>query len=141
MDAVADDEPFSVAELAVFQRDGRAWVASDRDDRPVAYILVRTIDAGAHIEQVSVHADHARRGIGALLIETVGEWAKGRGLEAVTLATFAEVPWNAPYYLRLGFSVVPEQELTDGLRRIREDEATSVPGPWPRVVMRRPLAE
>lgn len=35
MDAIADDEPSSVQELAVFQQDGRTWVATDHTGQPV----------------------------------------------------------------------------------------------------------
>jgi GNAT superfamily N-acetyltransferase len=139
MEAVADEEPSSIDDLAAYQGDERAWVATDRDDRPVAYILVRHVDAGAHIEQVSVHPDHARRAIGAMLIRTAEEWARERHLGAVTLTTFRDVPWNAPYYERLGFSIVPDPELTDGLRDIREDEGARGLDRWPRVVMQRSL--
>jgi GNAT superfamily N-acetyltransferase len=141
MVAIADDEPPSIDELAVYQKEGRAWVATGEDDRPVAFILARVVDFNAHIDQVSVHPDHARQGIGAALIETVVAWAKRQRLAAITLTTFSEVPWNAPYYLRLGFRIVPEVELTDGLRRIRDHEAAHGLAAWPRVTMRRPLTE
>lgn len=50
-----------------------------------------------------------------------------------------EVPGNAPYYSRLGFKVLAEDEMT-GLLRIREREATRGLSAWPRVTMRRALA-
>ena len=53
MDAIADDPPLSEAELAPYLRDGRAWVADDAADHPIAYILVDIIDGWAHIEQVT----------------------------------------------------------------------------------------
>ena len=37
------------------------------------------------------------------LIEHVAGWARAHGSPALTLTTFTEVPWNAPYYERLGF--------------------------------------
>jgi GNAT superfamily N-acetyltransferase len=141
MAAVGDDEPLSLDELAVYQRGGRAWVATDEDDRPIAYVLVRNVDANAHIEQISVHPDQARHGIGAKLIETVASWAKDQHLVAMTLTTFADVPWNAPYYQRLGFSAIAEAEMTEGLRRIRHDEAARGLTAWPRLVMRRSLQD
>lgn len=137
MDAVADDEAFPVGEVLGYQRAGRAWVATDDLDRPIAYLLVDLVDGAAHIEQVSVRPDHAGRGVGRSLIETAAEWAGQRGLTALTLTTFADVPWNAPYYTRLGFSVVEGDALTAGLRRIRDHEAALWPDAWPRVVMRR----
>ncbi|MEV6827109.1 GNAT family N-acetyltransferase [Amycolatopsis sp. NPDC051102] len=139
MDAIADDDPGSVAELAVYQSAGRAWVSVDAADRPVAYLVADVVDGCAHIEQVSVRPAHARRGLGSALIETLAEWAAARGLQALTLTTFAAVPWNAPYYERLRFRVVPEAEIGPGLRSIRRAEAARGLDTWPRVAMIRPL--
>ena len=137
MAAVADDEPLGTSDLLGYQRAGRAWVATDGLDRPVAYLLLDVVDATAHIDQVSVHPDHARRGLGRGLIETAAAWAGVRRMSAVTLTTFRDVPWNAPYYGRLGFSVIPRASLSAGLRRIRAQEAAHGLDVWPRVAMRR----
>lgn len=139
MAAVADADPLSVSELTRFQADGRAWVVADEADAPVAYLLVEVVDGNGHVEQVSVHPDHARQGLGRALLDTVDPWALQRGLPALTLTTYADVPWNAPYYARLGFAVVAEVDLSDGLRRIRRREEASGLAAWPRVVMRRPV--
>ncbi len=66
--------------------------------------------------------------------------AAADGLPALTLTTFAHVPWNAPYYVRCGFRVLDDAELTPGLRAIREREASLGPDRWPRVCMHRGLA-
>ena len=139
MAEIAENDPGSVAELAAYQSGGRAWVGVDSEDRPVAYLVAEIVDGYAHIEQVSVRLSHARRGLGAALIETLAEWAGSRGLPALTLTTFAAVPWNAPYYERLRFRVLPEAELGDGLRAIRRAEAARGLDTWPRVAMIRPL--
>lgn len=140
MEVVADDEPLSVADLAVFQEDGRAWVATVQGDQPVAYLLVEVVDGGAHIEQVSVHPDHSRQGIGRALLDTTEIWAAGLGLTALTLTTFANVPWNAPYYQRLGFQIMKSDEIGSGLHQIRELEAERGLDRWPRVTLRRPVS-
>jgi hypothetical protein len=57
----------------------------------------------------------------------------------VTLTTFADVPWNAPYYRRLGFADVPPGAQGPGLRRLRAHEAEVGLDRWPRVAMARPL--
>lgn len=137
MAEVADDEPPTVAELAAYQVDGRAWVHVAEDDRPVAYLLVAPVDVHAHVEQVSVHPDHARRGIGGRLLGAAERWAAARGMTTLSLTTYAEVAWNGPYYARLGFTVLPEDQLTDGLRAIRAHEAAKGLDRWPRVVMVR----
>lgn len=139
MSAVADDEPPSLTDLVCFQEDGRAWVITDGADRPVAYLLIEAVEGNAHVEQVSVHPDHARRGLGRTLLDTAAAWAEQHGLAALTLSTYSEVPWNAPYYQRLGFEIVADDQLSEGLRRIREHEAARGLARWPRVIMRRPV--
>ncbi|MFE5504797.1 GNAT family N-acetyltransferase [Amycolatopsis japonica] len=136
MAAIADDDPPSIADLTAFQRDGRAWVW-DAGDGPVAYLLAEVVDGHGHIEQVSVHPDHARRGLGRRLIEHAAEWASRESLAGLTLTTYAEVPWNAPYYARLGFTTLDEESLTEGLRAVRAHEIARGLDAWPRVTMRR----
>ncbi|GAA4596567.1 GNAT family N-acetyltransferase [Actinoplanes octamycinicus] len=139
MDRVAGDDPLPVAELRDYVRDGRAWVAVDDAGRPVAYALARWVDGLAHVEQVSVHPAAAGRRLGAALIERVADWGRERGAAALTLTTFAEVAWNAPYYERLGFQRLPDAGLTPGLRAIRAEEAAHGLDEWPRLAMRRAL--
>ncbi|AWK71538.1 GNAT family N-acetyltransferase [Rhodococcus oxybenzonivorans] len=140
MDAIAEDPPPSLDELREFLDAGRIWVAADADGDPVAYALVALVDGAAHIEQVSVHPSAARQGLGALLLDEISSWAADRGLPALTLTTFVDVPWNAPYYERLGFRPLQDCELTPGLSQIRADEARNGLAAWPRVTMTRPVA-
>jgi len=140
MGEVADDAPPTLAELAAFAQDGRAWVSTDHADKPVAYLLVDVVDGDAHIEQVSVHPDYAHRRIGEFLVDVAAAWAQQHGMAALTLTTYADLPWNGPYYQRLGFRVVPVDELGADLRAVRRAEAARGLDRWPRVVMRRSLA-
>jgi GNAT superfamily N-acetyltransferase len=119
--------------------DGRLWVAVDDGDRPVAFLVLAIVDGNAHVEQVSVDPDHARRGIGGELIEHAVAWARERGLPAMTLTTYADVAWNAPYYERCGFRRMTDSELTPGLRAIRALEAASGLDEWARLGMTRQL--
>lgn len=137
MDAVADHDPGSIARLAPYAEGGRAFVAVNGKDRPLGYLLLDIVDGAAHIEQVSVHPDHARRGIGRALIGRAESWAQDHGLPALTLTTYVEVPWNGPYYERLGFHYLTADEETPGLRSIREHESESGLDAWPRACMRR----
>jgi GNAT superfamily N-acetyltransferase len=137
MPEIADDEPLPVETLAGYRRAGRAWVTVDGTDRPVAYMITDLVDGNVHIEQVSVHPDHARRGLGRALLDHAGERARADGVPALTLTTFADVPWNAPYYLRCGFRILDESRWTPGLRAIRQREAAHGLDRWPRVCMHR----
>ncbi|MGV9313190.1 GNAT family N-acetyltransferase [Streptomyces sp. NPDC003691] len=136
---IADDEPPALEVLECYRAAGRAWVTEDGDGRPLGYLIHDTVDGAAHVEQVSVHPAAARRGLGSALIDHLAGLAAADGLTALTLTTFAEVPWNAPYYARLGFRVVPDSEVTEGLREIRRAEKEHGLDRWPRVCMRREL--
>ncbi|MFT9666279.1 GNAT family N-acetyltransferase [Streptomyces rhizosphaericola] len=143
MTSVADDDPPPLDLLENYRRAGRCWVATDplstTGDRPLAYVVADPVDGALHIEQISVDPAAARRGIGRALIDHLAHLAPGQGLTALTLTTFSDVPWNAPYYARIGFRVLAESDLTDGLRTIRGEEAQHGLDRWPRVCMRRDL--
>ncbi|MEV0250982.1 GNAT family N-acetyltransferase [Nocardia sp. NPDC050712] len=141
MQAVADDDPPTLATLREFQRAGRAWVLPDDTDHPIAYLVLGLVDGNAHIDQVSVDPDHAGHRIGKGLIDHAVRWAKDQDLQAITLTTFTEVPWNGPYYERLGFHYLAPGAETPGLRELRAAESTHGLDRWPRACMRADLAD
>ena len=108
-------------------------------EEPVAYLMAGLVDGCLQVEQVTVHPDIARRGLGRSLLEHAASQAAADGLPALTLTTFAQVPWNGPYYARRGFQVLDDAEITPGLRAIRQREAAHGMDRWPRVCMRRDL--
>jgi GNAT superfamily N-acetyltransferase len=91
----------------------------------------------AHLDELDVDPDHARRGVGRRLVRTVCDWAAGSYLDAVTLSTFREPPWNAPFYASMGFRALTEPELTPALRRVVAQETRRGLDPTQRVVMCR----
>ncbi|MFF2653515.1 GNAT family N-acetyltransferase [Streptomyces sp. NPDC058045] len=141
MPEIADDEPPPLDELARYHHTGLAWVMDDGTGTPVAYLIADRVDGNLHVEQVSVHPDGARRGVGrALLDHLAGHAVTNEAASALTLTTFTQVPWNAPYYARsCGFRLLDEDGLTPGLREIREREAAHGLDRWPRACMRRAL--
>jgi GNAT superfamily N-acetyltransferase len=139
MPEIAEDEPLALGELARYQQVGRAWIAADLTDEPVAYLIADLVDGNLHVEQVSVHPRSARRGVGRRLLEHVADHAAANGIPALTLTTFAHVPWNAPYYARCGFRTLDESDLAPGLRALRQREAAHGLDRWPRVCMHRDL--
>jgi hypothetical protein len=64
------------------------------------------------------------------------QWGSKRGSPPLILTTYAEVPWNAPYYRRLGFS---DNQIGPALRAMRDHEKTLGLDAWPRVAMSRPI--
>lgn len=122
MQDVADDGAHETELLAGYIAGGRAWVA-EAGGRVCGYALADEYDGTAHLEQVTIYPDCAGRGIGGTLVDAVADWGRARGSDALTLLTFADVPWNGPYYRRLGFVVVPDEELDPELAALRRHEA------------------
>lgn len=92
---------------------------------PVGFALVHRLATVAHLHELDVHPAHARRGLGRRLIDAVATWAKEEGLRAITLTTFRDIPWNAPYYARIGFRPLSADELSVELRVISAAEAAA----------------
>ena len=130
-------ETTSQEELEDAQRRGHLWVLL-AEDVPVGFAHVKVLEPGvAHLDELDVHPDHGRRGLGTRLVTAVCEWAASAGYRSVTLATFRDVPWNMPFYARLGFEVIPSGELTPALLAVVRDEARRGLDPTRRVMMRR----
>ena len=99
------------------------WVAVDQGDQPFGFAIVHVLDESVHLHELDVHPRYARQGVGRQLIEVVIAWARGRGATALTLTTFVDIPWNGPYYARLGFRTLDLAALSPGLQAVRQAEA------------------
>jgi len=139
MAAVSDGELPTVEQLLPPARDGRLLVAIDDDDLPVAFVLNDWVDARAHLDQVSVDPTFAGRGLGRQLVAAAEQWGRERGCSAMTLTTFVDVPWNGPYYRRLGWCAMPATKLGPELAAIRRHEASLGLDAWPRIAMIKQL--
>ena len=108
-------------------------------DPPVGFVHVREIEWHAHLEQVSVHPDHMRQGIGARLVRAALVDAWHAGHHEITLCTYRDLPWNGPFYAALGFAEVPDPAAW--LREIRRHERRlGLDRHGPRAVMAAPTA-
>ncbi len=99
------------------------WVAVDQGDQPIGFAIVHVLDESIHLHELDVHPRYARQGLGRQLIEVVADWARARGATALTLTTFVDIPWNGPYYARLGFRTLDLAALSLGLQAVRQAEA------------------
>ncbi|WP_375497244.1 GNAT family N-acetyltransferase [uncultured Jatrophihabitans sp.] len=108
------------------------------DDPPAGFAWVEELDGQAHLHELSVLPGAMRRGYGSRLLEAACEWAAEQGYPSITLTTFVDVPWNAPFYATRGF--VADDDPGPGLRAARERErAAGLDAVGARVVMRRAL--
>lgn len=86
----------------------------------VGFVHVLEVDGVAHLEQLSVLPGHGRRGHGRALVDAAKATARERGHRRLTLRTYADVPWNAPFYAKAGF--VEEEARSDFHRSLIDVE-------------------
>ncbi len=102
---------------------GTNWVATADGDHPVGFLSAEIAGPELHIAEISVDHLHQGFGIGRRLIRHAVEQAAARGLKAVTLTTFRTIPWNCPFYERLGFTLLYEAALSPRLAGVLDEEA------------------
>ncbi len=119
---VADGDPLSLESLQACLDNNLLWTATDQTERPLGFLAAEALSASLHIVEVSVHPDFGRKGIGRSLISTSIDEARHRGFDHVTLSTFRKIPWNAPFYAKLGFQSLDKHDLNSELQVIRHSE-------------------
>lgn len=107
--------------------------------RVIGFAMISRVDWHAHLDELGVHPEHGRRGVGRALLDAALERAHAEGRTRMTLATMRAIPFNGPWYQRLGFRELEERELGPGLRAILRRELA---GGYPiadRVILGRDL--
>lgn len=115
-------------------------LAVDDVDRPVGFSILEIVDGDVYIDEVDVHPSHGRQGLGTALVRASCDWALAHGYRAITLTTWRDVPWNGPFYRKLGFEEVPDAALGPQLAAVRrEEERRGLGRQYARCAMRRQL--
>lgn len=118
--------------------DGVVLVA-DAGEAIVGFLMLWPADGRAHIVEVSVRRAWQGKGIGRALFAAAEGWARVMGYDEMTLTTYLEVPWNAPYYRALGFAAFEPGDDRPELQAIQAQEAAWGYARWPRTAMRKAL--
>lgn len=127
-------------DLAEAQAHGRLWVAVHRG-KCVGFACVCLLDdREPWLDEIDVHPDHGRRGLGRGLVQRAIAWSRYSGARSLALTTFRDVAWNAPFYSRLGFREVPVDEQSRCHRAILDEETERGLPMDRRVLMRLGLA-
>lgn len=134
-----DLPPFDLAELAGLQRAGTVWVAVTAADEPIGFAIAGWLGDEPYLHELDVAPAYARRGIGRALIAQVAAWGRTTGRSSLLLSTFVDVPWNAPYYARLGFEIIPLADYTPVLQAQRARDGAAGLRVQSRVIMRASL--
>jgi GNAT superfamily N-acetyltransferase len=132
-----EEMPLPVFETALAL--GLLWVALSPGGEPVGFALLERDGKLLHLEELDVHPDHGRKGIGSALVNSVCSWGVKQGCISMTLTTFRHIPWNRPFYEKLEFRVLPEARLGGDLKQRLAREAVQGMDPALRVVMKREL--
>ncbi|WP_244182108.1 GNAT family N-acetyltransferase [Gluconacetobacter entanii] len=80
------------------------WVAQDDTGMIVGFLSARTQHDSLHILELSVRRESQGQGLGrALLHAAMHQVRQSRRTGGLTLTTFRDVAWNAPFYRAMGF--------------------------------------
>jgi len=133
---IADDVVLSVEEHRPAIAAGTSWVAETAAG-PAGFLSARRMPTSLYLAELSVRRECQGRGLGRRLIGAAAEYARSREVPSLTLTTFRAVPWNAPFYARLGFVVIGDDALEPWLAAITAEETAR--GLTGRCVMRLSL--
>lgn len=78
-----------------------------------------------HVAEMDLHPDWQRKGIGRILINTLVEEARTRGLNGATLTTDRLAVFNAPFYQSIGFRFADPHDAPPHLHATLEAEAAA----------------
>jgi GNAT superfamily N-acetyltransferase len=80
----------------------------------VGFALCSDRGPDLYLDQLSVLPRHGRQGLGTRLVRRCLQEAEARAFKRVSLSTFRKVPWNGPFYRKLGFREIPAGASTTG---------------------------
>ncbi|HDS1818743.1 TPA: GNAT family N-acetyltransferase [Pseudomonas putida] len=101
---------------------GASWLAEGAAGQILGFACARREQQALHIHEVSVRREAQGQGIGRMLLNRLVVEARIAGARELTLTTFADVLWNAPFYARYGFETIAEGLLCPRLRKILASE-------------------
>jgi GNAT superfamily N-acetyltransferase len=104
-----------------FAAQGLVWVARDAGQL-IGFATCEAFEHELHLWELAVRHDAQGKGAGRALIAAIVDEAQARGLPAVTLTTFRDIPWNAPFYARCGFVELSDDQLGPFLTLVRDKE-------------------
>jgi len=114
-------------------------LVAEQADKITGFCVVIKIDGEAHLKELSVSYNSSGKGIGKALLQQAVHEAYGKDYQAMTLTTFADLPFNAPFYQHCGFKAFIPDKSWPELRALHEKEKRNELAPYNRIVMLKTL--
>lgn len=118
---------------------GVTFVGEAGGSQIAGFAMFEPMDGEAHLVEIDVDTGFQQMGLSRRLIGAGEDWARSLGFDAITLTTYRDIPWNAPYYRRLGFVEFEPGEDRAGLWETINREAAWGFAFAPRIAMRKAL--
>jgi ribosomal protein S18 acetylase RimI-like enzyme len=133
---LADGDTVDPKALAAMSQASHLWVAVNRFDQPLGFVGGEYLSGNFHIVEISVAKEFQGKGVGKALMNTMVEHIRREGYKSITLTTYKNLPWNGPWYSRMGFFEVNAQDMGRAYLQILESEGLDLRS---RCVMRKIL--
>jgi GNAT superfamily N-acetyltransferase len=119
--------------------EGVTFVAEAADGAIAGFAMIEPMDGEAHLVEIDVDPAHQKKGLARQLIAAGEAWALAKSFDGITLTTYRDISWNAPFYRRLGFVEFTPEPARAGLLETIENEAAWGFAFAPRIAMRKQL--
>jgi GNAT superfamily N-acetyltransferase len=123
LDHLLDHATTNPSFLAAMIDANHLWVAVNGMDEPIGFVGGVDIENNFHIAELSVAQRYQGRGVGKALMWQLLQEIRREGFKASTLTTFKRIPWNGPWYKRMGFSEVSLGGMGNEYLQIWQNEA------------------
>jgi GNAT superfamily N-acetyltransferase len=118
---------------------GVTYVVTTPTAAIAGFAMFEPMDGDVHLVEIDVDPDHQKRGLARRMIAQGEVWSTAKGFDGLTLTTYRDVPWNAPFYRRLGFVDLEPDASRPGLLDVVRKEAAWGFALRPRITMRKRL--
>jgi predicted N-acetyltransferase YhbS len=127
MDFPANIAPNHQADLVTAIERGLMWVAqpdapgldgaAPDEIRAIGFLFAERFPEGLYLRELAVATTAQRQGHGRALMLASLDHARARGERRAMLTTQRNLPWNAPFYAKLGFRIVENDDIPIEARR------------------------
>lgn len=134
------DSAMDPERLSSLINDELVWVACF-EDTPVGFAATSFLGGSKEylLEELDVVPEHGGNKLGGGLISAAEEFADQKSLRRIILSTFSGVPWNAPFYSKLGFEIMPPEDYSPEIKQLRQHESELGLPMAQRVIMEKQL--